>query len=84
MSPEKLKKLEDLRALASEQSSAEIRVERAKTELRDAELRLGWVHSAKHELRVALQGAIEGTINDRAYNQPPGESSAIVQWFTHG
>ena len=84
MTPEKLKKLEDLRALASEQSSAEIRVERAKTELREAELRLGWVQSAKQELQLALQAAIERTISDRAHNQPQGESAAIVQWFTHG
>ena len=83
MIPEKLKKLEDLRALAAEQASAELRVERAKTELREAELRLGWVHSAKQELRVALQAAIEGTISDRAHNQPPGESAAIVQWFAN-
>lgn len=83
MSPAKLKKLEDLRALASEQSSAELRVERARIELRESELRLGWVHSAKQELQLALQAAIEGTISDRAHNQPPGESAAIVQWFTN-
>ena len=84
MTPEKLKKLEDLKALASEQASAELRVEKAKTELREAELRLGWVASAKQELRVALQSAIEGTIDDRAHNQPAGESAAIVQWFANG
>ena len=84
MNAEKLKKLEDLRALVAEQSSAELRVERAKVELREAELRLGWVHSAKQELRVALQAAIEGTIFDRAYSRPAGESAAIVQWFTRG
>ena len=84
MSPEKLKKLEDLRALASEQSIAELRVDRAKVELRDAELRLGWVHSAKHELQLALQAAIAGTIDNRAHNQPAGESATIVQWFIDG
>ena len=84
MNAEKLKKLEDLRALVAEQSSAELRVDRAKVELREAELRLGLVHSAKHELRVALQGAIEGTINDRAFGRPAGESAAIVQWFSNG
>ena len=84
MSAEKLKKLEDLRALVAEQSIAELRVDRAKVELRDAELRLGWVHSAKQELRVALQTAIEGTISDRAYNRPQGESAEIVAWFTNG
>ena len=71
-----------MKAVASTLAESELRVERAKTELSRAELKLANVVNNKRALHEALLSAVECVVRDISLRIPPGEMVEIVKWFT--
>lgn len=86
MNPETLARLQDLKAIVSTIRQAELRVENATNELKNADLNLARVQSSKRALTEALQNAVEAVVRDISLNRPAAESlepASIVRWFTN-
>jgi hypothetical protein len=85
MTPETLAKLAELKAVVSTIKEAELRLERARTELAQADLNLARVQSAKRAMAQTLQDAVNEVVLGIAFRKPAAETkeySEIVEWFT--
>lgn len=85
MNPKTLSRLQDLKATASTVREAEVRLERARTELAQADLNLQRVQNARRAMVETLQRCVEDVVTGIARKRPEAEtaeSAEIVKWFT--